>query len=257
MKIQTTLVAALLPALLTVGTAAQEAKPDASAKVMVKTQAKSTNFVMPAGETSIQDLVDGCATFLDINILINAQECAQGQAVKLQKQIVTDTDGCKDLLSGLLYRAGFALTSLNENLGLYEVIMMTGTRGREVMNRARHRTLEQVLQRPNLKVAVTVVVELKNINAQLANNALRPFFASTGGHNAGGSLMIGNVGSASSLLLSGMQDQVAQAIRMLRLCDVPQPERIVHAAARSTTTVKRLEKRIAALEKKIATKTSK
>ena len=255
MKIQTALVGVLLPALFTVATAAQDAKPVAAIKVQATAKAQ---FVMPAGETSIQDLVDNCAKHLSINILTNPQECAHGQAIRLQKEIVTDSAGCKDLLTGLLYRAGFALTSVDEDLGLYEVIMMNGPRGREVMNRAKHRTIEQVLQRPTLKVAVTAVVELKHINAQLANNALRPFFASSGGHQVGGSLMIGNVGSASSLLLSGMQDQVAQAIRMIRICDVPQPEPIAHGGATPPNIiVRKLEKRIAVLEKKLADKAKK
>jgi hypothetical protein len=60
-------------------------------------------------------------------------------------------------------------------------------------------------------------------------------------------MMIGNAGSASSLLLSGMQDQVAQAIRMIRLCDLPQPERIVLGATSSTSAVRRLE----ALEREV------
>ena len=246
MKIRTVLIAALFPTLLTVGTAAQDPTPEVTAKVLIKASTKPTKFVMPAGETSVQGLVDSCATFLDINILTNPQESNNSPAIQLQKQIVTDKDGCLDLLTGLLYRAGLALTSVDENLGLYEIIMMTGPRGREVMNRAQHRTVEQVLRRPNLKVAVTVVFELKHINAQIANVSLRPFFGSTGG-NHGGSMMIGNAGSTSSLLLSGMQDQVAQAIRMIRLCDVPQPERIVPGATSFTSAVKRLE----ALEREV------
>jgi hypothetical protein len=246
MKTNTTLLAAVLPALFSVGTSAQDAS----------TKAAET-FVMPAGETSVQDLVDHCATYLDINILTNPQECSHGQPIRLQKAITTNRSGCQDLLTGLLYRAGFALTTVDEDLGLYEVIMMTGTRGREIMNRAQHRTVDEVLARPNLKVVVTAVVELKHINAQLANNSLRPFFASTGGNNAGASLMIGTAGTASSLILSGMQDQVAQAIRMVKLCDVPQPENPMHSSPGQPSAIAKLEARVRSLEKQLAKLTKK
>jgi len=66
------------------------------------------------------------------------------------------------------------------------------------------------------------------------------------------------VGSRSSLLVSGMQDQVAQAIRMLRLCDLPQPENTEHVGPTANPSrLAKLEKRIAALEKKLTEKANK
>ena len=241
MKIHTALLSAVLPVLLSAGAAAQDAvdkAPDA--------------FVLQAGEISIKDLVDQCATYLDVNILSNPQECSTSSPIRLQKAITTDRDGCKDMLTGLLYRAGFALTTIDENLHMYEIIMMTGPRGREIMNRAEQKTNAEVLAKPNLKMPVTTVVQLEHINAQLANNALRPFFASNSGSQA--SLAFGSVGSRSALLLSGMQDQVAQAIQMHKTCDVaPTPEPDASIAEQ----LQQLQQRVLALEKQLAKLTEK
>jgi len=210
-------------------------------------------FVLPAGDITITALVDSCASYLGRNILYNQSEVqsgsSQGSTMKLQRQIVTDHAGCEELLHSLLYRKGFAVTPVDPRRDVYEVILMTGQRGREVSNRAVHKSTKEILARPDLKVMVITVVELEHINAQLANNALRPFFASTGG-NYGGSLSIGNVGNRSSLLLQGFQDQVAQAIRMLRLCDVEQPVE-PYVGQPLPQYVEKLERRIAKLEKRI------
>ncbi|MFY9342341.1 MAG: hypothetical protein WAT39_07620 [Planctomycetota bacterium] len=179
-------------------------------------------FVVEAGETTLPALIDRCAAYLDRNILTSASEMATanqgGNQIRFQKRIETGRDGCEELLTTMLYRAGFALTQLDDGQ-MFEVIALAGPRGREVASRAQHRTAEQALARPNLKVFVTVPVPLQHINATIATNALRPFFASSGG--GGGSVSIGNVGNSSALLVSGFQDQVVQAIRLVRECDVP------------------------------------
>ncbi|MFN3243431.1 MAG: hypothetical protein ACE37K_18150 [Planctomycetota bacterium] len=211
-------------------------------------------FVLPAGEITITDLIDACASYLEWNILYNDQEVTSGAAgparTKLQRQIVTDLDGCEELLYGLLYRKGFAVTPIDPKRDVYEVIMMAGQRGREIANSATHKSNEEILARPELKAMVITVVKLNHINAQLANNALRPFFAHSGGGHAGSYLSIGNVGNRSSLLLQGFQDQVAQAIRMIRLCDVEQPVE-GYQGQPMPQYVEKLEARIAKLEKRI------
>ena len=212
-------------------------------------------FVLPAGEITITQLIDACASYLEWNILYSEQEIVAGSpagsTTKLQRQIVTDTDGCEEMLYGLLYRKGFAVTPVDPKRDVYEVIMMTGQRGREVHNRAVHKSNQEILARPDLKVMVLTVVKLEHINAQLANNALRPFFASSGGSYSGASLSIGNVGNRSSLLLQGFQDQVAQALRMIKLCDVEQPVE-PYKGQPLPQFVEKLEARIAKLEKRIA-----
>jgi type II secretory pathway component GspD/PulD (secretin) len=212
-------------------------------------EAPKAPFVLEAGEVQLPALVDRCATYLGRNVLMNAAEMQSsgpaGLAVRLQHKVETDPNGCEELLTSMLYRAGFALVQLDSG-SMFEVVSMNGPRGREVLSRAQHRTIEQVLARPNLKVAVTVTVPLQHINATIATNALRPFFASSGAPS-GGSLTIGNVGNNSSMLLSGYQDQVAQAIRLVRECDVPGPK----MAASTEELLNDLLTRLKALEEKV------
>lgn len=212
-------------------------------------------FVVEAGAIELTTLVDRCAAYLDWNILTNAQELstagpAAGQ-IRLQKAISTDASGCEEFLASVLARAGLALTFVSPQGPTYEVISTMGPRSREVTNRAMQRTPEQVLARPDLKVVVMTTVQLKHINATIATNALRPFFASTGAPGSG-SLTIGNVGNSSSMLLLGMQDQVAQAIRVLQTCDVQPPATIEGESTPWQQRVEALERRIKALEDKLA-----
>ena len=126
----------------------------------------------------------------------------------------------------MLYIKGFAVVPRGEgDLELLEIVLMTGTRGREVTNGARYVTPDELAEyRYQTGVPILTTVPLKNINAQLANNALRPFFASTGGTNAGGSVQIGNVGNKSALLLQGFGPQVYAAVELLKLVDEPAEE---------------------------------
>jgi hypothetical protein len=139
-------------------------------------------FVVAAGEISIPDLVDRCAVYLDCNILLSPHELATQNApsLRLQKAISTDRDGCEEFLASMLHRSGFALTRLDGSGQMLEVISMMGPRGREVGQRAVQRTVEEVLARPDLKMAVSTMVSLQHVNATIASNALRPFFASAG-----------------------------------------------------------------------------
>jgi hypothetical protein len=134
---------------------------------------------------------------------------------------------------------------------------MSGARAREIPMRAVTRTPEQVLTRPALRVYVTVVVQLKHVSATVATNALRPYFASTGNQNQP-SLTLGNIGAATSILLTGPQDQVASALLLLQAADVPQPaENRSELTLRVDSLVKQnadLQQRIAALEEKLKQK---
>ncbi|HEX6812205.1 MAG TPA: hypothetical protein VF384_11320 [Planctomycetota bacterium] len=214
--------------------------------------AKKT-FVLEPGEVSLSDLIDRCAPLLGWNILTNNQEMAAAgggaATIRLQNRIATDLQGCEDFLTSMLYRSGLVLTGLDESKQIYEVIALNGPRSREIVNRALTRTPEQVLARPSLKVPVLTVVELKHINATIATNALRPFYASTGG-NPAGSMTIGNVGNSTAMLLSGMSDQVAGAIRLLKTCDVPPPPE--QAPPSLTERIEAIERRLTALEQKLA-----
>lgn len=208
-------------------------------------QVQPTTFAIPAGELTVADLIDKAAGFLQWNILFHDAELAQGSSspLKLQQAISTDRQGCEDLLSSLLYQRGFVILPLDEPRRLYEVVSLYGPRSREVTNRAAARTPEQVLARPTLRMPVTVVVKLQHINAVVATNALRPFFASAGPAAA---LTIGNAGNAGALIMTGLQDQVATAVKLVQTVDVPPPP---ETAPTPTERIEQLEARLAKIEK--------
>lgn len=216
--------------------------------------AQQQAFAMEAGEVQLTALVDRCAAYLDCNILMTPTEMAAsgpgGNTVRLQKSISTDRDGCLEFLTTILARNSFALTWLDDKHTIGDVVCLVGPRGREVLARAQQVTPDQVLARPNLKVAVTTVVPLQHINATIATNALRPFFASTGAPAGGQTLTLGNVGTGSAMLLSGMQDQVAQAIQLLKACDVPPPPDKTPPSA--VERIAELERRVKELEKRLS-----
>ena len=106
-------------------------------------------------------------------------------------------------------------------------------------------TPEEVLRRPNLKMVVVTSVTLEHTQVQVATNSLRPFFASSG--QAGGAMTIGNVGSNQAMLLMGFADQVAAAIRLVRLADVS-PGSVYRGLEER---MREFERRIAALEEKV------
>jgi hypothetical protein len=66
-------------------------------------------------------------------------------------------------------------------------------------------------------------------------------------------LSIGTVGDPQSLLLQGFQDQVAQAIRVVQLADVPQRAELELVKGKTMRHyIQQLEARIQTLEKKLA-----
>jgi hypothetical protein len=180
-------------------------------------------FVVEPGETKLIDFVDRCAAHLQWNVLVAEQEVSGASllAVRLHQRIEVDRAGCEDLLATMLARSGLVLTALDEQKRLYEVLNTAGPRGREIAMRATRRTPDQILARPALCMPVTTVVQLQHINATIATNALRPFFASVG-HPSASNLTIGNIGNNTGLLLSGLQNQVATAIELVREADVPE-----------------------------------
>lgn len=232
-------ITALLFALLPTLCPAQDSKP-APGKA-------ATPFVVEPGEVSVPALIDRCATYLGRNILVTERElmiAAPGdQTIRLQQRLETDAKGCEAALANLLHTKGMALTWVDEKAGMMEVLNLAGPRSREVLQRAKSRLVEEVMAMPDFKMAVTTTVPLQHVNATIATNALRPFFASTGSAAPGGSLTIGNVGTGNAMVVSGIQSQVAQAIQLLQRVDVP-------PAAPSKMQVD-LEARLAALEQRI------
>jgi hypothetical protein len=243
-------------------------------------------FVFETGPVEVRTLVERCGAFLQRNILLDEAELTQAQGqgngprraarpaapaaaagapaaeppqgpfVELQLPVVTDHDGCEDLLTSLLWTRGLALVPLDEKKGVYEVLAIAGARGREIAMRAPQRTAAQVLARPTLKQFVTVVHALQHTNAMNASNALRPFFASYGNQTV--PLNLGHVGNTASFVLTGPQDVVASALQLLQAADVPaQPETQTGGDVRVDALMKQVEqlqKRLAALEEKGAKK---
>lgn len=210
-------------------------------------------FVLDSGEIQLTELIDRCALLLRWNIMWFDGELGAGgrgaTTIRLHNPIATDLQGCEEFLTSMLYRFGFALTVLDQSKQIYEVIAMTGPRQREITNRAQSRTPEQVLARPDLKVPVVTVVVLKHVNATIATNALRPFYAVTGGAAGGAQLTLGNVGNNSAMLLCGYNDQVAAALKLLQFCDVPPPPEA--APPSLTERIDAVERRLQAIEQKL------
>ena len=212
-------------------------------------QRVSTGFVLEAGDHDLVDLIERAAEYLGRNIFMDlnsmrAATPAGGATIAIQKRLEVDALGCEELLSQLLYSKGFALVPRDPSKGLYEVIAMQGPKRGEIQSGAMFMTPEEVLRRPNLKMVVLTAVPLEHIQVQVATNSLRPFFASSG--QLGATLTLGNVGNNRAMLLQGFADQVAAAIRLLRLLDVPPGVFEPTLASR----IQALEKRVSELEDK-------
>ena len=204
-------------------------------------------FRADAGEVRLPDLIDRCALYLQRNILWDETEMEHAQAVRLQMPIATDAEGCEELLANVLYRSGFVLTLLDKKRQVYDVVWIKGARSLEIGNRAQHRSTEQILTRPRLKTPVRTVVTLEHVPVQTAANSLRPFLGSA--QSTG--LTIGSLGQGNNLLLSGIQDQVAAAIRIIEACDVAPPVQRQEQRSQLAVSIAKLEQRLAVLEKKL------
>jgi general secretion pathway protein D len=124
----------------------------------------------------------------------------------------------------MLYIKGFALLARgSSDQELLEIVFMTGPRQREVTSSARYVPLENIEEyRTQTGLPILTTVPLKNINANIATNALRPFFAAAGAAaGQAGGLTFGTAGNNTSLLLQGFGPQVYDAVRLLQLVDKP------------------------------------
>lgn len=231
---RTAILAAISLFPLTVAAQQRGARPPAAAQPVAESaptlstiRTGKDGFVLPEGTIDLADLIDSAARYLQRNIFYLPQELAQapgGTTIALQRELALDAIGCEEVLCELLYMRGFALLPRNTDKNLYEVVFMLGARAREVTMSAQRRTVDEILKRPRLKQPVITEVQLQHINATIATNALRPFFANQGGPQSGPGLTFGTAGSNMTLLVSGFQDQVVQLIRLVQACDVPQKD---------------------------------
>lgn len=202
-------------------------------------------FVLTAGPTTFDELVPRAAAYLGWNVVTTDQELGKAGTVTLQQPIRVDAAGCADLLTTLLWSRGLALTPLDVGKHLYEVVAAEGPKATTIMSRSLHLTPEEVLAKPNLRLFVTTIVRVQHLNAVGANNALRPFYSYNGNNRPGTGLILGSTGSNSSVILAGMQNEVANALLLLAKADQhaekePQPE--------LAERLQRLEAKVARLE---------
>lgn len=234
-------------------TAASARSPDLAVPAVTTAQGRSgilyvqpslrrTDFVLEAGEHALPELIDRAAVWLGRNYLTSENDF-QGPAmtVRLQTEMHLDEDGLDTALGHLLFARGFAVMTLSEELGLYEVVSLNGPRRGEVMNRAVERSPEEVLERQDRIEMVSTTVVVHHLNAQIAVNSLRPFFAQS---SPATGLTVGSTGDTRTVVLQGFAPQVATAIRMLHRADE------AAADAQQREHLERIEQRVEQLEQR-------
>lgn len=183
-----------------------------------KIRQDATKMSLPAGSLPLKDVVDAAATLLGINILYDERELQEvGRSIALQTPMTIVREQAEAVVSDLVYHQGFALAPRNGDNSLYDLVSMQGPRAREILQLATRRTPEQVLLQPTLKQPVTTIVQLQNIDVSIATNALRPFVAAYPK-----TLTLGTTGGVRTLLISGIQNDVAKIIALLRESDTPE-----------------------------------
>lgn len=232
-------------------------------------------FVFEPGEIALDALITRCAGYLQRNILVDTTELlaiAGTRRNRLPQQprqapppavepavptveftvpVVTDAAGCEELLSGLLWAHGLVMLAVDRQKDVYEVLAMAGPRAREVAARAVVRSAEEVLARPALREFVTVVCSLQHVDAMTMVNGLRGPTQNTA------QLTFGTFGTSGTLTLTGPQDQVAIALQIVALADVPakadaSPGSLGDQVRKLTEQCERLRQRLEALEKRQA-----
>jgi len=198
-----------------------------------------SGLVLPAGAIDPDELVDAVARFLGRSIVWTAAEHGKTpvEPFVMQKELALDAPGCEELLSQLVWSRGFALVPLHADKGVYEILLQGGPRQRDIAANASARTPDEVLRQPSLRMYVWTQIRIEHLEANAINN-LHVLFGQSQG-NGSPQMVIASLGS--TLLLAGMQDQIAQMLRMVKASDRPpeQPRRT------------ELELRVAALEKSL------
>jgi len=200
-------------------------------------RADRSGLVLPAGAIDADELVDAVARFLGRSILWTAMEHGKApvEPFVLQKELALDALGSEEVLSQMLWSRGFALVPLHADKGLYEILMQGGTRQRDIFANPIARTPEEILRQPALKLFVSTMFRPEHLDPASIQN-LHILLAQASNNGQPVAVYVGR-----TLLLSGMQDQLALALRILKTCDHPeeQPRRT------------ELEARVAAIEKSV------
>lgn len=181
---------------------------------------------------SVPDFVKVCQDFTQKNFTYDEQEFASNpkKISWLGPRRIKKGEFFSFFQTMLLIR-GFALIPRGSpDDPMWEVVSMQGQKRTDISSAAITITAEQVPDYASQTgVQVLTTVDLEHINATVATNALRPFFAQSGG-TTGFQLQIGNAGSPQSMLLQGFGPQVYAAYRVIKLVDQPIPQADVRFA---------------------------
>lgn len=207
----------------------------------VPSERQSEPFVFDAGAHEVPALVDRVAAYLGYDILYDVSELQAGRPgeaaaqIRLTRRTEVDRKGCWEVASSLLHAHGYAILPLDPSHGFFELVAMNGPRGGEVASRFLYVEESRIEEfAGDCATPVLTTVKLRNINANIATNALRPFFANAGSTRSSG-LTFGTAGNNSALLVQGFGSQVYHAVQLVRQVDRPVEEVEV------VTQVRRLE----------------
>lgn len=181
--------------------------------------AAPARFVLEPGEHDLRQVFGAAGRFLGRNYLLADGELpGAGVAVTLTTRVDVDAEGCESIVTNLAYSNGLAVTVLDRERGLWEVVNLYGPRRGVVEARAQKVTRDELAKLRSVPTWVTTMVATRHARATVIAQTLRPFFAS----NTGG-LNLGTTGNDNSIVLSGMAVDVARAVDMIAEADQPAP----------------------------------
>jgi len=170
-----------------------------------------------AGAHSLQSLVDAAALRTGRNWIVHPGEMEMEgvAAIDMQNAVeVADAD-IEEFVSELLWSRSFVVVVRKAAADAREVVSMKGTSSRDIFVEAPILGVDEVMAQPASRTPVLVTMQLEHINASIAANAMRPFFARSA------SVTFGSGGNNSMLVISGIQSEVAQVVALLRSVDKP------------------------------------
>lgn len=207
----------------------------------------ATTMIVPAGSWPVRTLIDATAKFLQINILCNEAELLSVKPVQLQTSMTLERSAAEERLSQILFGQGLVLVPRANAMA--EVLNQCGQRQKEIGDAAVLRSEAEILARREWYVPVKVTIRLQNANLAFVTNTLRPFFG-VGGDRA---MSLGTIGT-DTLVLSGLQPDVAHAIELVYRADGRDPAAPLESAAGPPVpeSLAALLARVAELERRLA-----
>lgn len=209
------LVAVSLAVALPIHRATAQAK-DAPAVQGASIRVDANGLVIEKGAVDADELVTAVAGFLGRNIAWPQPEHGKGriEPFVLQRPIALDAPGSEEVLSQLLWARGWVLVPVHADKGLWQVLLEREHR-RDITGGALLRTTAEIQRQPGLRVYVRTVVELRHRDATVVAALLQRLF--------GGAFQFVVVADreTAQLTLAGFQDDLAQALRLLRSIDRP------------------------------------